>query len=143
MYIRHNQLYLDLTPLSGLSLEKLDLAYTWINDLSPLSGLTNLNSLVIRLAPLEDISPLSGLINLEYLEISWIITCDLTQLSGLTNLQILDISQNGINDLSPLLPCLDEGDILYVTKSFMSDEAIDAIALLEEQGVIVIDIMHY
>jgi internalin A len=41
-----------------------------ISDLSPLSGLTNLQELTLRGNQISDISPLMELVNLEYLNLA-------------------------------------------------------------------------
>ena len=90
-----------------------------IHDLTPLSGLTNLEHLALRDEPFsignqmrnrmlsvsgsEDlITPLSGLTNLTRLDLrGWWIS-DITPLSGLVNLTRLNLSFNEISDLTPL-----------------------------------------
>ena len=56
----------DISPLSGLTnLEALVLSNTNVVNLSPLSGLTRLKALELGITKISDISPLSGLTNLE------------------------------------------------------------------------------
>ena len=63
----------DLTPLAGLTgLETLHLGGSEggnesLQDLSPLSGLTNLKELYLPASSLNDLSPLAGLTGLERL----------------------------------------------------------------------------
>ena len=94
----------DITPLSGLSnLQSLSL---WENhqiaDISPLSGLSNLQRLDIAVNQIADISPLSGLSNLWSLTLGGNQITDISPLSGLSNLRWLDLGDNQITDISPL-----------------------------------------
>jgi hypothetical protein len=76
---------LNLTPLSGLTnLEHLDLRHS-ISDYTQLAGLTNLRGLSLTLPSQSELVQLSGLTNLESLSLQGEIN-DLTPLAGLTNL---------------------------------------------------------
>ena len=72
-------------------------------DLSPLSGLTKLEVLLLGCDEIYDISPLKPLVNLKSL---WIWGCrylsDISALSGMTNMLDLWIKGNSIQDLSPI-----------------------------------------
>lgn len=110
IFLRNTQIS-DLSPLSmSTSLVWIQID-NWENispiyDLSPLSGLINLQILSIWAAVpfIDDLSPLSGLVNLESLRIwSAPLITDLSPLSGLANLQDLhingvDISTNQVTD---------------------------------------------
>ena len=99
----------DLSPLSGLTdLTHLDLSDNLITDLSPLSGMTGLTSLYLGSSYLggnriSDLSPLSGMTGLTHLDLqnNTFIT-DLSPLSGMAGLTSLLLSGNQIADLSPL-----------------------------------------
>jgi Leucine-rich repeat (LRR) protein len=99
----------DISPLSGLTnLQNLNLndatpfRHSQITDISPLSGLTNLQSLGLACLPITDISPLSGLTNLLFLNLNQDPIADISPLSGLTNLQTLWLNYDQIIDISPL-----------------------------------------
>ena len=65
-----NRLITDISPLSELTeLQSLSLHTNWISDISPLSGLTNLTRLIISENPIADINPLRGLTNLTRLHV--------------------------------------------------------------------------
>ncbi len=94
----------------ALNLEVLDTRFGTFGDLSPLSGLTKLKSLILIENSISDISPLKNLTNLEILllsngadgsETNNNVT-DLTPLSGLTKLDRLDIVDNGLSSLEGL-----------------------------------------
>ena len=85
-------------------LKALDLGHNRLNDLSFLSGLTELRVLII--SPnyaLKDLSPLAGLTNLEYLEAFSTDTNDVSALSNLTKLRDLNLTcSDHLKDISCL-----------------------------------------
>ena len=101
--IQDNNKLLDLSPLSGLqNLQKLYCSTTRVSDLSPLSGLLNLKELNCDTTQVSDLSPLSRLQNLQKLYCSITKVSDLNPLSGLLNLKELNCDTTNVNDLSPL-----------------------------------------
>ena len=74
-----------------------------IEDISPLSPLTNLESLNLANNDLRDIRPLSKLVKLKNLDLSVNYVDDLTPLAGLKSLQSLYVDGNLISTLSPLI----------------------------------------
>ena len=93
----------DLTPLSGLgNLQRLHVSGTWVTDLTPLSGLVSLQTLDVSRTQVTDLTPLAGLASVQSLDLSETRVTDLTPLSGLTSLQSLDLSQTRVTDLTPL-----------------------------------------
>jgi hypothetical protein len=102
LYLVSNQIS-DITPLSGLTnLEWLGLDFNQISDITPLSGLTNLEVLGLGGNQISDITPLSGLTNLGWLYLFSNQISDIVSLVGLTNLRLLDLNNNQISDLTPL-----------------------------------------
>jgi Leucine-rich repeat (LRR) protein len=94
----------DLSFVSGLrNLEALVLATPLIYDLRPLTKLPNLKSLMIMDSPVEDLAPLAGLDELRDLQI-WMCPkiASLEPLSKLPNLMTVDIEGYNKVDLSPL-----------------------------------------
>ena len=91
----------DVSPLAGLTrLESLDISFNRrITDISPLAGLPRLESLDIFSNPITDISPLKNLPNLTKLRFSG---PNFWQLADMVNLQYLDIAATKIADISPL-----------------------------------------
>ena len=101
----------DTRPVSG------------IQDFSPLSNLTSLTQLDLVVTNLEDLSFLSGLTNLEGLRLYGSLMCeDLTALKELTNLRLLRMdalglrSIEGIENMTALerLDISDDSDSLYL-----------------------------
>jgi internalin A len=93
----------DLTPLKGLTnLQSLDCSYTFVGDLAPLKRLTNLRSLICSATQVRDFSPLQGLNNLQLLDCSRTQVSDIEPLAGLSALQSLDCSRTQISDLAAL-----------------------------------------
>jgi hypothetical protein len=93
----------DLTPLKGLTnLETLWLRNNKISDLSPLKGLTNLEALWLGGNQITDVSPLKELTNLKVLRLGGNQITDVSPFKGLTNLRVLVLTKNKISDLSPL-----------------------------------------
>ena len=77
-------------------------AYGAIADVSPLAGLTTLETLYLPGNEITDASPLAGLTSLTKLDLGNNGIADLSPLAGLTSLTRLDLDNNGFADLSPL-----------------------------------------
>ena len=94
----------DISALSGMTkMEALAIVCITVSDISALAGMTNLKSLVLMgTNRLADLTPLSNLTQLESLDLKTNAVSDLTPLAGLTNLQFLNLSGNFIQDVSPL-----------------------------------------
>ena len=95
----------DLTPLSqlkNLELLNLSLRFNQIADLTPLSQLKNLNWLFLNSNQIVDLTPLNQLKNLNSLGLDRNQIADLTPLGQLTNLYSLRLDVNQIVDLTPL-----------------------------------------
>ena len=94
---------LDISPLSGLiNLERLSLENNGISDISPLIKLKELQVLGLADNTIEDLSPLAGLKGLWHLNLSDNSIKDFSPLAGLTNLAELWIENNPATDFSPL-----------------------------------------
>ena len=92
----------DLTGVHfATNLTRLELDNSRVSDLSPVSGLTNLDFIEVH-GPISDLSPVAGLINLRRLDIAGINVSDLSPLVGLTKLKELVIADTNISDLSPV-----------------------------------------
>ena len=116
----------DLTGLElAVNLERLDMAYNDVSDLSPLAGLdglrflyatdnddlrdisplrgaTGLEEIFLGSSPVVDYAPLADLTELRRLFLSRVAFADLSVLSGLTKLEQLTCWSCGITDLAPL-----------------------------------------
>ena len=93
----------DISPLRNLrNLEILLLTYSKVSDLRPLSGLTRLGLLELESNQIVDISPLASLINLQRLDLEGNQIVDFSPLSSLVNLEILWIHDNLGTDFTSL-----------------------------------------
>lgn len=93
----------DLTPLAGLTgLETLDLSMNQISDLSPLKDMIMLKDLNLNFNSISNLETISNFKNLESLQIVVNSVSDLTPLAGLINLKTLFLDHNEVNDLTPL-----------------------------------------
>ena len=111
----------DLTPLAGLSaLQTLDLDDAKVSDLTPLAGLSALQTLHVSSMAVSDLTPLAGLSALQTLHVSSTAVSDLTPLAGLSALQTLDLRGTAVSDLTPLAG-LSALQTLYVSSTAVSD----------------------
>jgi len=93
----------DLTPLSVLTkLKRLDVDQNYeIEDLSPLSGLIQLEHLNINSNKISDISPLADLTKLKYLNFKYNEEiCDISPLSDMKEIEELWMGFNSIDDIT-------------------------------------------
>jgi Leucine-rich repeat (LRR) protein len=82
--------------------DELDFSRSPLRELTPLKGLTKLQSLNLSRAPIIDLAPLCGLTGLENLDLSGTEVTDLAALESLTALQSLRVASTPVNDLSPI-----------------------------------------
>ena len=126
----------DLTPLAGLTkLTELHLGQNWIQDITPLKNLTELTELDIRDNPLSDISPIANLKKLNVLYLNNNRISDLTPLASLTQLQRLTIHNNRISDLTPLAS-LTQLESISIHDNLISD-------LTPLNGLVQIKTLHF
>ena len=71
-------------------------------DITPLSGLVNLQNLELHDNQISDITPLGGLENLQFLKLSDNRITDISPISALVNLEVLILGGNPITDFTPL-----------------------------------------
>ena len=94
----------DLTPLAGLTnLETLKLYGHQISDISSLAELTSLRTLQLQANLISDLTPLMRHVELESLLLHENKINDISPLSNLTKLKHLDLAINQIDDFTPLL----------------------------------------
>jgi hypothetical protein len=82
----------DRWAMAGIP--RLSLEGTPVADLSPLAGLTNLQSLNLAYTSVVDLSPLARLANLQSLDLFHTLVVDLSPLAGLTNLRFLTLEKD-------------------------------------------------
>ena len=87
-----------------INMQELDLSgNTFVQNLMPVSRLTNLRSLNISNTEIGYLQPIQGLGNLESLNISHTYINDLKPLQDMSNLRYLNIMNTPVNDLSSLV----------------------------------------
>jgi len=125
-----------ISDMRGITM--LDGAAGGIKDLTGIEHCLNLAEFTIDKDWVEDISPLSGLTSLRGLNLSYNGITDITPLSGLINLNRLYLVRNHVTDISPLLDNsgLGEGDIVDLRENPLSAESINEyIPVLRSRGV--------
>ncbi len=91
--------YSPFACLSDTGVTVLDLGEGGGDDLTPLSGLTNLKELYLDHSTLPvDLSPLCSLTNLETLDLSYTNIGSVTDLSGMTSLKLLNLESTQVSD---------------------------------------------
>jgi Leucine-rich repeat (LRR) protein len=91
---------MDLSPLTGMKLEKLDCGNTTVFDLAALKNVPSLTTLICDNAPISDLSPLKEL-PLTRLNCSGTTVTDLSPLDGMKLTELL-FADTQVSDLSPL-----------------------------------------
>ena len=103
------QLQIDAEPTAEqlhqiINMQKLDLSgNTYIQNLLPVSRLTNLKSLDVSRTEIPDLFAIQGLANLETLNLEDTYIKDLTPLQEMNNLKFLNIRNTPIVNLTPLV----------------------------------------
>ncbi|MBI3960399.1 MAG: leucine-rich repeat domain-containing protein [Chloroflexi bacterium] len=93
----------DVTPLAGLtSLQSLDLRNTQVGDVTPLAGLTSLQYLYLMDTQVMDVATLAGLTSLQRLDLNDTQVVNVPLLAGLTSLQSLSLGDTQVGDVTPL-----------------------------------------
>lgn len=102
------QIQVDTNPTTEqlhqiINLQELDLSgNTYMQNLMPVSRLTNLRSLNIAYTEIGFLQPIQGLANLESLNIEHTYISDLTPLHDMGSLRYLNIKNTPVADLTPL-----------------------------------------
>jgi len=157
----------DIKNLEGLqyckNLTELYLISNLIDDLSPISGLTGLTTLLLTYNNILDVTPLGALVNLVELDVANNLignidsfasltklerlylfnnqVTDLTPLTGLANLQTLKLANNPILEIGPLVTNAGIGtnDEIDLRDALLAMTACDDIFTLLERGA---DVTH-
>lgn len=112
----------DLSPLSRMKLETLNLTDNYVGNLLPLKDMITLRELDVCQNPLKDLTPLSRLLSLESLDMSQTQVTYLGPLAELIKLQTLNLAYCDVKDISVLakLPNLREVDLSYTLVTDLS-----------------------
>lgn len=131
----------DLVDLSGLTnLDNLVLnSNSTISDIGPLTTLTSLRFLLISSCTISAIPDLSTLTSLEQLDLGWNNIVDITNLGPLTTITSLSLQSNDIVDLTPIADFTNL-DYLYIFENNLDcDSCCIDIPTLEGEGTTVDD----
>ena len=122
----------DVSPLTGLTdLTTLLIGGNNVSDLSPLSKLTNLTELWLESNSISVVSHLSGLPNLKELSLSDNNISDVSPLTGLTDLTTLLIGGNNVSDLSPLSRLTNLTELILNTNNIANISALAKLTNLD------------
>ena len=114
-----------------INMQELDLSgNTFMQNLIPVSRLTNLRSLNISNTEISFLQPIQGLANLESLNISHTYISDLKPLKDMENLKYLNIMNTPIKDLSTLV---NDGNIEVIEADSTTIGKSQVVALKESQ----------
>ena len=87
-----------------INMTELDLSGNpYLQDLFPVSRLTNLVKLNISNTEISSLMPLTGMMNLEYINLEHTFIENIKPLSGMNRLKELNLSNTPVSDLEPLL----------------------------------------
>ncbi|MDE0297677.1 MAG: leucine-rich repeat domain-containing protein [Candidatus Poribacteria bacterium] len=111
-----------ISPLTGLAIQRLNLEYNNISDISAVSGLTDLTWLRLGQNSISDISAVAGLTNLTWLALGNNSVSDISALAGLTNLEWLVLSDNFVSNISSV------GTLTNLSNLFLSTNSISDIS---------------
>ena len=106
-------------------------------DLAPLSGLSNLEQLMILMSKTSDISPLAGLKKLHLLQVHLTRVSDISAVAGLPALNEVSLHAGFVYDFAPLLESgLGTGDSIKIVGKWQQDtNGPDVVNALAERGV--------
>ena len=114
-----------------INMQELDLSgNTFMQNLIPVSRLTNLRSLNISNTEIGYLQPIQGLANLESLNISNTYISDLKPLQDMSNLKYLNIMNTPVKDLSALV---NDGNIEVIEADSTTIGKSQVVALKEKQ----------
>lgn len=93
----------DLSPIAGATnLESLRASINQVSDLAPLSKLKKLDRLDLGRTQVKDVTPLAELTALTELQLDGTQVEDISPLAKLTQLEVLSLKGSKVKDLSPL-----------------------------------------
>ncbi len=125
----------DLSPIAGLTkIQSLRASMNRVRDLSPLAGMTNMDRLDLGLTQVADLKPLSGMTKLTELQLDDTPVEDVSPLAKLTKLERLSLQRTRVKDFSPLLP-LESLKFLYVKGSPGEFDAMSQLGKLTQDGL--------
>jgi len=128
----------DISPLSGLNnMQKLDLSRNQIKNLSAISGMSQLRELNLHGNRISNVSVLAEFTQLENLVLRLNQISDISALAGLTKLTRLMLNENQINDISAL------SGLTNLTTLYLYDNQISDISALSGLTNVTRHYLHY
>lgn len=129
--------YDDLSPLGGSTqLESLRASISQVRDLTPLEKLTRMDRLDLGRTQISDITPLSAMTKLTELQLDDTPVQDLSPLAKLTSLETLSVKRTRVKDASALKD-LKQLKFLYIGGSPLEEDP-TAVAPIRANGTKVI-----
>ena len=120
-----------------INMTELDLSgNTFVQNLMPVSRLTNLRSLNISNTEINYLQPIQGLANLESLDISHTYINDLKSLQELENLRYLNVMNAPVNDLSALVND-SHIEVVYADSTVIGKSQVMALKESQRQVIVV------
>ena len=127
----------DLGPIAGLhNIESLRASLNRVTDLKPLATLTKMDRLDLGHTRISDLSPLSNMASLTDLQVDDTQVSDLAPLAACKKLERLSIQRTNVKDLSPLRG-LESLKFLYVTGAPIADKSV--LGPLSARGLKIVD----
>jgi len=129
--------YDDITPLAGMTqMESLRLSINQVKDLKPLEKLTKLDRLDLGRTQVSDLSPLAKLTTITELQLDDTPVEDLKPLAGLVNMTNLSLKRTKVKDTSPLKG-MKKLKFIYIGGSPLDEDPM-SVGFLRGQGTKVI-----
>ncbi|MGC4088378.1 MAG: leucine-rich repeat domain-containing protein [Polyangiaceae bacterium] len=95
--------YSDLSPIAGLTqLESLRVSINQVKDLKPLEGMANLDRLDLGRTQVSDLKPIAKLTKITELQLDDTPVEDVSPLAGMSGLQILSLKRTRVKDVTAL-----------------------------------------
>lgn len=127
----------DLGPIAGLhNIESLRASLNRVSDLKPLATLTKMDRLDLGHTRISDLSPLANMTELTDLQVDDTQVSDLAPLANCKKLERLSIQRTNVKDLTPLRG-LDHLKFLYVSGAPIADKSV--LGPLSARGLKIVD----
>lgn len=127
----------DLGPIAGLkNIESLRASLNRVTDLKPLEKLVKMDRLDLGHTRVADVTPLASLVNLTDLQLDDTQVADLKPLAACVKLERLSIQRTNVKDVSPL-KALDHLKFLYTTGAPIDDKSV--LGSLTARGLKIVD----
>jgi internalin A len=127
----------DLSPIAGLhNIESLRASLNHVADVKPLAQMTKMDRLDLGHTMITDLTPLKDMVGLTDLQIDDTLVSDLTPLANCKNLERLSIQRTAVKSLAPLKE-MTKLKFLYVSGAPIEDKPV--LSPLVAKGLKIID----